>query len=235
MKRALYILLLLPMLVTAKDNARLTKKDADDAVDYIRKNVQQTIIMRCGCCTTDTIRKVLLDYISVRTSNEKGFYELYLDGMDLSENLVSQPVDVTNLWIPRGDSAYNLASLLKLEAKPCAHPIVVPKRVSNDPPVSTAFAPQPLTNLKSFLAKNLRYPEAAKAKRIQGTVILRMIIKEDGSMSNIRAITRLGGGLEDEAIRVVKLLPPWRPAMQYGKPIKVNYSLPIDFTLTEKK
>lgn len=83
--------------------------------------------------------------------------------------------------------------------------------------------------LTSFIKKNKRNPAFAVEHDIQGTVILSFIIEKDGSLSNIKAIKSPHKVLSDEAIRIVELMPNWKPGKQRGKAVRVRYQLPIKF------
>jgi len=80
-----------------------------------------------------------------------------------------------------------------------------------------------------FLRKNVRYPEAALKASIQGVVVVVFIIEIDGYLSNIEVTKGIGGGCDEEAIRVVKLMPRWEPARRNGKPVRVVVKFPIVF------
>src|SRR5215467_11325863 len=86
-------------------------------------------------------------------------------------------------------------------------------------------------HLAEFLAQNIRYPAAAREDGIQGRVWVRFIVLEDGTISNAEVIKPVTGGLDKEALRVVNLMPKWKPGRQNGKPVKVYYKLPITFRL----
>ncbi|MDP4227742.1 MAG: energy transducer TonB [Bacteroidota bacterium] len=83
--------------------------------------------------------------------------------------------------------------------------------------------------LMNFLSENIKYPIPAFREGIQGTVSLRFIINTDGELSDIQVLRGIGGGCDEEAIRVVKLMPKWKPGLQNGKPVRVYYVLPIKF------
>lgn len=85
--------------------------------------------------------------------------------------------------------------------------------------------------LYQFLGQNAHYPEKAKAEGIQGTVYLTFIIEKDGSISNIRVLRSPSDMLSDEARRLVKSMPKWKPGKQRGKNVRVQYNLPINFQL----
>jgi protein TonB len=84
-----------------------------------------------------------------------------------------------------------------------------------------------------FLGKNLRFPVAAQEEGISGRVMLSFIIEKDGSLSNIVVDNGAGHGFDEEALRVLKLAKAWKPGMQNGQPVRVKYSIPINFQLSE--
>jgi TonB family protein len=85
--------------------------------------------------------------------------------------------------------------------------------------------------LYKFLEENIKYPQLAKESGIQGRVFVTFAVEKDGSITNIRVLRGIGGGCDEEAIRVVKAMPKWIPGRQRGKPVKVQYNLPVKFTL----
>ena len=84
-----------------------------------------------------------------------------------------------------------------------------------------------------FLSENVRYPEYAQKNNIQGKVYLSFIIEVDGNLSDIKVDRKLGGGLDEEAIRVLQLSPKWIPGVQNGQIVRVKYHIPISFSLSK--
>lgn len=82
-----------------------------------------------------------------------------------------------------------------------------------------------------FLQENIRYPETAVKNGIQGRVFVSFVVEKDGSLSNIRVLRGIGGGCDEEAIRVVSLMPKWTPGRQRGEPVRVRFNVPIKFSL----
>jgi len=82
-----------------------------------------------------------------------------------------------------------------------------------------------------FLAKNLRYPATARENGIQGKVVLSFVVEIDGSLTDMKVKGSVGGGCDEEAMRVIKLSAPWTPGTQGGKPVRVAYSVPVSFTM----
>jgi protein TonB len=84
-----------------------------------------------------------------------------------------------------------------------------------------------------FLGNNLRYPSIASEMGISGRVILQFVVDKKGNIDRIKVLRSLGGGCDEEAIRVVKLMPAWKPGMQNGKCVPVYFTFPVVFSLKE--
>jgi len=80
-----------------------------------------------------------------------------------------------------------------------------------------------------FIQANLIYPAAAKNAGIQGTVFVTFIVERDGSLTNILILRGIGGGCDEEAIRLIKSMPKWNPAIQRNDQVRVQFNLPIYF------
>ena len=85
--------------------------------------------------------------------------------------------------------------------------------------------------LLKYLASNIHYPEYAKEAGIQGKVYLNFVVEKDGSITHVKVLRSIGGGCDEEAVRVVENMPGWKPGLQHGKPVRVSFNLPIKFTL----
>lgn len=85
--------------------------------------------------------------------------------------------------------------------------------------------------LAKFLQGNIMYPAEAKKLGIEGKVYVSFVIDELGNVTNVKLLRGIGGGCDEEALRVIKLMPKWIPGTQSGKPVKVMFNLPIDFKL----
>ena len=82
-----------------------------------------------------------------------------------------------------------------------------------------------------FLQKNIRYPEEAKNKNIQGRVMVEFVIDTDGLVDDVKVLQGVHPLLDEAAIELVKAMPPWKPGSQDGKFVRVKFSLPIRFQL----
>ncbi len=89
--------------------------------------------------------------------------------------------------------------------------------------------------LNTYIASNLSYPETARDKGIQGVVYVSFVILETGKVSDVKVLRGIGGGCDEEAVRVVNSMPDWIPGSQRGKAVRIRYNLPIRFTLTKSK
>ncbi len=85
--------------------------------------------------------------------------------------------------------------------------------------------------LMQYLAENIGYPSLAKKSGIQGRVFVNFVVEPDGSITNVKVLRGIGGGCDEEAVRVVEKMPKWSPGKQKGKPVRVSYNLPVKFTL----
>ncbi len=82
-----------------------------------------------------------------------------------------------------------------------------------------------------FLRDNIVYPQMAKENNIQGTVYVSFVVNSNGKVIDVKLLRGIGGGCDEEAVRVVKLMPPWNPGKQNGKSVRVQFNMPIRFTL----
>jgi TonB family protein len=88
--------------------------------------------------------------------------------------------------------------------------------------------------MSKYLATNIKYPENAKAKGIQGTVFITYVVETDGSVSNVKVLRGIESECDAEAFRVVSSMPKWTPGIQKGQAVRVQFNLPIKFKLDEK-
>ena len=86
-------------------------------------------------------------------------------------------------------------------------------------------------SLFKYLGRNIRYPSKALKAEIQGRVFVSFTVSEDGSIQNPRIIKGMGYGLDEEALRVILNMPPWKPARQMNKAVPADFELPINFSL----
>jgi TonB family protein len=71
----------------------------------------------------------------------------------------------------------------------------------------------------------------AQESRISGTVLINFVVDRDGKITRVKVVHGIGGGCDEEAVRVISKMPAWSPGKQGGKPVLVSYSVPIKYTL----
>ena len=89
------------------------------------------------------------------------------------------------------------------------------------------------SEMYKFLGKNLKYPSAAQRANIQGKVFLSFIVEKDGSITDIETMKGIGFGCDEEAMRVVKLMPKWIAGKQNGRNVRVKFTIPVFFRLDD--
>jgi protein TonB len=83
-----------------------------------------------------------------------------------------------------------------------------------------------------YIAENIKYPVIAQENGIQGRVICQFVVEKDGKVSDIQVVRSSGeASLDKEAVRVINSMPKWKPGKQRGKPVRVKYTLPVNFRL----
>jgi len=87
----------------------------------------------------------------------------------------------------------------------------------------------------NYLASNIKYPEAARKSGVQGTCYITFVIDKDGSVSDVKVLRGIGGGCDEEAVRVVKSMPKWEPGKQRGEAVRVQFNMPVKFALSDGK
>ncbi|RVU01731.1 TonB family protein [Mucilaginibacter limnophilus] len=151
----------------------------------------------------------------------------------ITEVRLSSPAPGSNN-VPVANKDKNITVELTTSVKSTA-PIIdtVP---ANNSPVFTQVEEQPvfpggINGFGQYLGRNIRYPAEARNKKIAGRVFLNFIVEKDGSLSDIKVMRGIGGGCDEEAMRVLKNSPKWTPGKQNGKVVRVQYTVPIQFDL----
>jgi len=85
--------------------------------------------------------------------------------------------------------------------------------------------------LQEYLSRNIRYPAMAAEAGIEGQVVVSFVVNETGEIADIKLIRKVGGGCDEEALRVIGAMPKWKPGKKGGRAVKVYYLLPVSFKL----
>ncbi len=91
--------------------------------------------------------------------------------------------------------------------------------------------PGGIVQFMKWLTRNLRYPPIAQSQRMQGKVVVSFIINKDGSIASPTIVQSVDPVLDREALRVVKMMPRWKPGLQNGKPCRTMFAIPVNFQL----
>lgn len=83
-----------------------------------------------------------------------------------------------------------------------------------------------------YIQRNLRYPYAAQELNTQGKVFISFVVEKDGSITNVTLVKGIGSGCDEEAMKVIKKSPIWKPGKNKGTPVRVRYNMPITFSLS---
>ncbi len=84
-----------------------------------------------------------------------------------------------------------------------------------------------------YLQKTMKYPPIARENNITGRVIVSFVVEKNGDLSDIKVLRGIGGGCDEEAVRVLKAAPSWKPGIQNGRSVRVQYTMPIFFQLAQ--
>lgn len=93
------------------------------------------------------------------------------------------------------------------------------------------FADGGLAGLMRYLTRHIRYPLIAQQQHLQGRVMCQFIVNADGSIADVRVMSGVHPALDNEATRVLGSMPPWKPGKLKGKPVRVRFTLPVEFRL----
>ncbi|NQU34997.1 MAG: energy transducer TonB [Bacteroidetes bacterium] len=144
-------------------------------------------------------------------------------------------VDFTNKVEEKGIEI-DVAANQNTKVEPIEKPFVFKQEVIEvAPPVYIAEEqptfPGGYSAMLKFLTDNVVYPELAKQINTTGTVYLQFVVEKDGSITDIKLLREIGSGCDEEAIRLIQLMPKWNCGKQNGRPVRVMMSIPIKFSL----
>lgn len=98
----------------------------------------------------------------------------------------------------------------------------------------SAEFPGGIQKFYDYLGKQIKYPAAARENNVQGKVYMTFVVEKDGSLTDIKVMRGIGSGCDEEAIRVLKASPKWKPGEQNGRTVRQQYTVPINFTLADQ-
>jgi len=177
--------------------------------------------------------KMLKNYSNLKNQLLDGKYELYFDNGNINEN-----IDYINGMIDGQLLTYWPNGIAKRIDKYKEGKLVEGKCFSRTGKDTTYFEYEIIPQFPggegksmNFLYRNMMYPAEARHNDIQGRVIIGFLVNEDGSISDIKIVRGVHKSLDDESLRVIKLMPNWTPAQHDGEKIKARYTIPITYKL----
>jgi len=144
-------------------------------------------------------------------------------------NLVDNNIDVSDIFIPTEQMEDNYNDIVEID-DPIDEPDIPDNIIIDIVEIDPSF-PGGEDELYSFICKNIVYPRAAKEANIEGTVLVEFVVEPNGKISNVKAVHKVAPSLDEEAVRVVRLMPAWSPGKQRGKAVRTRFRLPILFSL----
>jgi len=139
-----------------------------------------------------------------------------------------------------GGMNYVTAQETQQKPAPVEKQVIVTQTATQDEPVFTVVKDMPefpggMDGLTNYLVTNIKYPEEARKSGITGRVFITYVVEKDGTVSNVKVLRGIGGGCDEEALRVVKAMPKWSPGKnEQGETVRFQYNLPIMFSLNDK-
>lgn len=96
--------------------------------------------------------------------------------------------------------------------------------------------PEATYDIDKYIAENMRYPEIAYKDNIEGGVTVKFVVTETGAIDSARIVgKRVGAGLEEEAVRIISTMPPWKPAIRNEQPVRAYYNKRVVFRINNDK
>ena len=145
--------------------------------------------------------------------------EIIDDDADIIEDMPASPDDNSNDWVD-----LTQIDIIEVEPEPVDD---VPYTVVEDQPEFPGGA----AALYEYLSKNIKYPAICRENNIQGRVVVVFIVNRDGSIVEPEVVKSVNPMLDKEARRVISNMPKWKPGLQFGKPVRVKFTVPVNFRL----
>ncbi|MEY4937147.1 MAG: hypothetical protein RIS64_3506 [Bacteroidota bacterium] len=140
---------------------------------------------------------------------------------------------VTKTYLPQ---IKTLKMAIVSEAKSAKATSQIPTSNTASPPIYDIVDQKPEfetgeAEMFKYLRQNIHYPAAAREHGIEGKVFVNFVINTDGSISDVNVLKGIGGGCDEETIRVVQNMPKWKPGQHQGNTVKTRFTVPVSFKL----
>lgn len=169
---------------------------------------------------------VEVDYMPISVIPEKKSEKIELPKVQKKSPIIDIVPD--HVDIPEDYSLNDLPPIEDIpEAKPTEAPVPPTVNYAEVMPVFMAGE----KDLFLYLADHVNYPIPAIEAHIQGVVYVSFVVNEHGKVTNVELLKGIGGGCDEEALRVIEQMPNWHPGLQGGMPVRVKFTLPVKFIL----
>ncbi len=144
--------------------------------------------------------------------------EIVEDDADIEEDIMASTEDNTK-WVDLTEM-----DVIEVEEEPQEEEVLMVVEDQPEFPGGTAA-------LLEYLRKNIKYPAICRENNIQGRVLVTFIVNKDGAIVEPEVVKSVNPSLDKEALRVISTMPNWKPGSQRGKPVRVKYTVPVNFRL----
>lgn len=138
---------------------------------------------------------------------------------------------ITGSWVNKLNGMALPFSLKITETNPYNPGVVPPPPPPPAPVEEMPVFPGGHSAMMSYIARSVNYPQVAQENGIQGQVVVQFFIDQDGSITNATVLRSVSKELDAEALRVINAMPKWTPAKKDGEPVRVKYTVPVNFKL----
>jgi periplasmic protein TonB len=136
--------------------------------------------------------------------------------------IVEKPVENLALDMPKFNDKIEIPSFRKPEE---------PVEIIDEPQIWVEQMPEFNGNINKYLSEAINYPVIAVEIGLQGKVLCEFVVNKDGTIVDVRVVRGIDRSLDNEAMRVIKSMPAWKPGRMNGKAVRVKFTLPVNFRL----
>src|SRR5690606_10079355 len=145
---------------------------------------------------------------------------------------------LSHLWVKKpGEPNEQTYAIVERSDEFSGQNVIKHKKNTNDEEFpligKSPIPPGGMEEFYKYIRKNLKYPEEAKAQKLEGKVYVSFTVEKDGAITEVFTKERIGGGFDEEAVRVVQNAPKWTPGKQGGQNAMSKITMPIEFRLDE--
>jgi TonB family protein len=196
-----------------------------------------SLVLAFACEQKDAVKADLTGSTSKTITLVADGHSLQVSGDSVGIEQLKAIIEKSGTYAVKKDSA-DAAKLLIQKITPEKAVAAYSEEMANDGGDKVYFKvekmpeyPGGMAALGKFLGEKVEYPADAKKKGIEGKVFVNFLVEKDGSVTNVKVLKGVSSDLDQEARRVVSMLPKWTPGEEKGQPVRVAFTLPINFKL----